>query len=142
MNIPKGTLIVNETKTNKIVLDGSNEDPVLFTNITASGNVIAANVEADAFITKSDVKFKRNIESLDNCLDKIIALEGKHYNYIHEGDRIHNGYIAQDVQKILPHVVHQNTGGELHIAYAEIIPLLTESVKELYNMVKASKETH
>jgi hypothetical protein len=40
------------------------------------------------------------------------------------------GLIAQDVEKVLPEVV-MTSGGEKSIAYAELIPILIEGIKEL-----------
>jgi hypothetical protein len=47
------------------------------------------------------------------------------------------GFLAQDVQKILPNVVYTDQNGVLSVDYISIIPLLVESIKELTARVKS-----
>ena len=114
---------------------------VLETNekVLLENNVLSApTVEADAFITKSDKEFKENIENVTSCLEKIIKLEAKSFNY-KDQDQTHIGFIAQDVEKIIPEVVTKDNKGNLYVAYNEIVPLLSEAIKELHIMFKNNK---
>tara|TARA_B110000977_G_C11089494_1_gene496145 strand:- start:1252 stop:1716 length:465 start_codon:yes stop_codon:yes gene_type:complete len=95
-------------------------------------------LEADTIITKSDVQFKENVSDLTNCLDKIIQFKSKSYNYIHDESKLkHNGFIAQEVQTIVPDVVLKDMYGNLFINYIELIPLITDSISELNNKINA-----
>jgi hypothetical protein len=95
-------------------------------------------LEADTIVTKSDVKFKENIENLENSLDKILKLSGKNYNYIHDEKKVnHNGYIAQEVQTVVPNIVLKDMYGNLFVNYIELIPLITDSIGELNKKVEA-----
>jgi len=114
---------------------------VLETNekVLLENNVLSApTVEADAFITKSDREFKENIENVTSCLEKIIQLEAKSFKY-KDQDQTHIGFIAQDVEKIVPEVVTKDNKGNLYVAYNEIVPLLSEAIKELHTMFKNNK---
>ena len=112
----------------------TNEKVLLENNV-----LIAPTVEADAFITKSDKEFKENIENVTSCLEKILSLEAKCFNYKDNQEQKHIGFIAQDVEKVIPEVVTKDDKGNLYVAYNEIVPLLTEAIKELHAMFKNSK---
>jgi len=96
-------------------------------SVTASGDVIAF----------SDLKLKRNIRPLQNSLAIACALNGVTFNWNgmdgHETVKTHNGYIAQEVQYLIPNVVIEQSNGLLGIAYQKIIPVLSSAIKELNN---------
>lgn len=111
---------------------------VLETNdkVILDGNILRApTVEADGFITKSDVDFKENIKNVSNCLEKILALEAKSFNYKDDVDKTHVGFIAQDLKEVIPEVVTKDQNGNLYVSYNEIVPILTEAIKELHAMI-------
>ena len=115
---------------------------VLETNekVYLEGSVLRAPIiEADGFITKSDNKFKENVENVTSCLEKILKLEAKSFNYI-GNDTKHIGYIAQEVKEIVPEVVTEDEKGTLYVSYSEIIPLLSEAIKELHAMIQETKK--
>lgn len=62
------------------------------------------------FITNSDRRIKKDIQDLDDqeCLNKLLALQPKKYKYIDthaRGDNITYGFIAQEVETVLPEAV-------------------------------------
>lgn len=98
---------------------------------------VNGTIRASSVITNSDKRFKQNITPITNALDKINAMEGVSYQFKElkkEGYNLPSeqqfGLIAQDVQKIAPHIVKEDEQGYLGIDYIKIIPLLIESVKE------------
>ncbi len=50
--------------------------------------------------------------------------------------RSHFGFIAEEVQKYYPELVHQNSKGELSVDYIGLIPLLIQTVQQLDAEVK------
>ena len=46
-------------------------------------------------------------------------------------DQQHYGFLAQDVQKLFPELVHEDGAGYLSVNYVELIPLLVQAVQEL-----------
>ena len=54
----------------------------------------------------------------------------------------HFGLIAQDLQKIYPELVYEDTDGYLSVNYTGLIPLLIQSVKELKAEIDALKTTN
>lgn len=49
----------------------------------------------------------------------------------------HFGFVAEEVQKYYPELVHQNSKGELSVDYIGLIPLLIQTVQQLDAEVKA-----
>lgn len=41
------------------------------------------------------------------------------------------GFIAQEVEKVLPELVHTDTNGYKSVAYINVVPVLVEAVKTL-----------
>lgn len=89
-------------------------------------------------VLTSDVKLKKNIEPLKNCLDKVLQLQGVEYDRIdYEGHEL--GLVAQEVEKIIPQVIHN--GEYKSIAYTSLIPVLIEAIKEQQQQIENINET-
>lgn len=107
--------------------------------------------------TNSDKNRKENIVKISGSLNKIKGLSGVTYNFIKtdeeklKNDSIINGtkkfsgdknafkekiekkesgFIAQELEKIIPEVVETNEKGEKFVNYDGIIPYLVEGMKE------------
>jgi len=97
-----------------------------------TGDVISTG-DMTAF---SDRKLKDNIKLIENPLDKVLQLEGVTYNRIDKEDkeRVHIGFIAQDVEKVLPELVssHKDQNGEdtKSVNYQQVTAVLAEAIKE------------
>lgn len=85
---------------------------------------ILASGDISAF---SDVRLKTDVRTIDNALNKVLALRGVYFN---KDNKANVGVIAQEVEKILPEVV-SDAGEYKAVAYANIVGLLIESIKEL-----------
>jgi hypothetical protein len=48
--------------------------------------------------------------------------------------------IAQEIEKVLPEVVHENTDGFKSVAYGNLVSLLIEGIKELSGEIENLKE--
>jgi Chaperone of endosialidase len=80
----------------------------------------------------SDARLKHGAESLpDGALAQVIALRPVEFSWIDTGTR-QAGFIAQDVEAVMPQAVVRREGSDLrHIDYGAIISLLTKAVQEL-----------
>lgn len=85
----------------------------------------------------SDRRVKENIRVIDNPLDKLERLEGVFYKNTMTG-RDETGLIAQDVEKVLPEVVHEVNGYKT-INYGNMIGLLIECMKDIKNILDIKK---
>ncbi len=85
----------------------------------------------------SDARLKTNIVSVSGAVDKVMSLHGVTFDYrkadfpernFPEGKQL--GFIAQEVEKIVPEVVVTNSDGYKAVAYQNLTALLTEAIKE------------
>lgn len=100
-------------------------------NMTVAGDVTAY----------SDIRVKENIETIDKALDKVLSLRGVTYNRIDSEDKSKKiGVIAQEVQNILPQVVHEQADGMLGVSYGNITAVLIEAIKEQQTQIEELKK--
>jgi len=111
-------------------------------NITGTGDItITGDVTATNFITTSDARLKSNITNITDALAKVTQLNGKQYTMYGQDDQI--GLIAQEVEQVLPQMVHTRDDmmGTKAINYQNMVALLVEAVKELQTEIKGLKGT-
>ena len=103
-------------------------------DLTVSGDVVA-------FGSPSDKKLKENIKPINNALDTVKKLQGVTFDWKNKNDILDigsdYGFIAQEVQKVLPDLVRENDNNRLSLRDKGIISVLVEAVKELSAKVEA-----
>jgi hypothetical protein len=107
------------TTTQKLEVDG---------NIMASGTITQA----------SDIRLKTNIQTIDNALDKVQRLRGVYFNSSTPSSQRHLGFIAQEVESIVPEAViapDDNPSSLKSVAYGNLVALLCEAIKDLTERV-------
>lgn len=83
-------------------------------------------------VSTSDARLKNNIIPIRDALHKVLSLRGVNYNWKDTG--VYDmGLIAQDVQNVIPEVVHSDENGILSINYAKLTALLIEAIREMVN---------
>jgi len=106
-----------------------------FNGIIESSGAIRAGADVIAFYS-SDKNLKDNLNKIEsnNIIDSIDSYE---FNWNSKSDRDGKGYgfIAQEVQEVLPHVVKENNNGYLGVDYIQFIPLLVKEIKDLKTRV-------
>lgn len=86
----------------------------------------------------SDIKIKKDIKTIENALEKVEKLNGIEYTNIRNNSN-EIGLIAQEVEKVIPQVVNYDKENELKmVAYANLIPLLINAIKELNKKISKS----
>jgi hypothetical protein len=91
---------------------------------------VSGSIRATGSITaNSDVRLKKNIERIENALQKVSEISGYTYNTIYDEDR-HAGVIAQEIDKVLPEIVNKGNDGLMGVEYGNISALLIEAIKE------------
>ena len=112
--------------------------------ITSGGNIlmgtttdngerlyVSGSIRATGSITaNSDARLKKNIERIENALEKVGQISGYTYNTIYDEDR-HAGVIAQEIDKVLPEIVNKGNDGLMGVEYGNISALLIEAIKDL-----------
>ena len=104
------------------------------------GQTIAGNLTLSGTLTiNSDARLKENLTPLTGALDKVKALTGYNYNRI-GSDKLEMGVVAQEVQKVAPELVLEDSEGTLSVSYQNMVALLIEAVKEQSAEIAALKE--
>lgn len=104
------------------------------------GQTINGNLTLSGTLTiNSDARLKENLTPLTGALDKVKALTGYNYNRI-GSDKLEMGVVAQEVQKVAPELVLEDSEGTLSVAYQNMVALLIEAVKEQSAEIAALKE--
>jgi Chaperone of endosialidase len=98
---------------------------------------VVGKVYANSVISQtSDRRLKNRLSVIEDPLEKIKTLTGYTFNRLDLPDAPREaGLIAQEVQAILPEVVHQNTEGFYSIAYGNLAGLFVESIKSLESRI-------
>jgi hypothetical protein len=99
---------------------------------------IVGNITATGSCCSSDRRLKCNIAKIDSSLIIINRLQGVIYDWDWRSFPNRNflkdrqiGLIAQDVEKVLPEVVHEDSDGYKSLSYDKLTVVLIEAIKEL-----------
>ena len=121
----------------KFVPAGSVKAHINATSFICAGDVVA-------FGSPSDISLKENIQPINNALDKVSKLKGVTFDWKQSDSLLEIkediGFIAQDVQKVLPELVRENEDGKLSMRHQGVIPILVEAIKELKAEIEELKK--
>ena len=126
----------------------------LYSNFFSSANNIyfvlggsyVSYIASNGTYNVSDERLKENVTDLTGSLDKIKQLRGVNFTWKDSNRGVGNniGFIAQEVESIIPEVVNDgglpnDENGEApmkHVSYEHLVPHLVEAIKELEARVK------
>jgi len=94
-----------------------------------SFNPSTGTLSSTVMTGSSDERLKTNIETIQDPTSTISQLRGVSFNRIDNGLKDY-GVIAQEIEKVLPDVVHTDADGYKTVSYSSIIGFLIEAVKK------------
>jgi len=120
--------------------DGNRERLVIFhdgevrAKSTVSCSLLRSSGDVVAFYT-SDERLKDNVKTISEPIYKLQQLRGVEYEWndkqdIYQKGTKDSGILAQDVEKVLPQLVQENSNGYLGVRHDRLVGLLIESVKD------------
>ena len=117
-------------------------------NLNSDGDLhVDGIVQSGGTTLTSDIRLKKNILPLNKALNVIQKLNPVSYQKKQtiESDNYsinENGFIAQELQKVLPMLVHESTDKEklLSVNYTAIIPILTKGIQEQQAQIEELKK--
>ena len=120
----------------------SSKELTLTNGYATSGNIYALG-EVTAY-SASDVRLKENINSIVSALPTIDRLNPVTYNWNSTAKELNNtktdnleyGLIAQELEQVLPELVHPLYSNYKAIDYIKLIPLLIKGIQELNKKIK------
>jgi hypothetical protein len=110
-------------------------DLIITGNVSVTGNVTAQDVNS-----LSDVTLKTNIQPISGIESVLFGLKGYEYDW-KNGSGHSYGFLAQEVEKVLPNAVKTGADGLKAINYMMIIPFLVETIKQMGSEIKDLKQT-
>jgi len=106
-------------------------------NLTGGATNLTTDANGNIIRDPSDIKLKKNINTLEGSLDRVLALRGVSYDWKDTdrfGTQTEIGFIAQEVELIVPEVVRD--GGEyMSINTRNLIAIAVGGIQELYEIV-------
>jgi hypothetical protein len=105
---------------------------------------VQGNTYSSGGYTSSDIRWKKDLQPLGNILPSVLKLNGYHYNWRtdefpdmnFDNDR-QIGLVAQEVEKIFPELVKNDSKGYKAVSYEKLSVLLLEGLKEQENKIEA-----
>jgi hypothetical protein len=104
---------------------------------------VDGNIKASGTITPSDRSLKHSVEPVSGALETIAALRPVIYQWkdtLRFGERRGYGLIAQEVEPVVPSVVHGGNGREYALDYVKLVPVLIGAGQEQQAQVAALTE--
>jgi len=105
----------------------------------------SGKIKANAYMTYSSQRFKKDVEVIDNPIETIQNLRGVTFTW-KKNDQKDYGFIAEEVGKELPIIVEwdsknsENPPQAMSMDYTRIIPFLIEGIKSQQNQIDNLKD--
>jgi hypothetical protein len=120
----------------------STEGYICFTNQGVISGAIQPGghlVMAGDVVAYSDIKFKKNVETIKDALSIVNKMRGVYYDHVTTNEH-KIGVIAQEVKQQAPELIHTEADGTLGVAYGNMGALLLQAINELTERVKALED--
>jgi hypothetical protein len=106
---------------------------------------VNGDITANSVAGTSDIRFKTNIRTVENALNKVKMLRGVYFNWNQKafpekefGAQDEMGFIAQEVEKIVPEIVTKDNTKEEYrsVKYDKLVALLVEAIKQQQQQIE------
>jgi hypothetical protein len=113
-------------------------------NSGAIGSITQNGTTAVAYNTTSDYRLKENVVPLTGAVDRFNQLQVRRFNFIAEPDRVVDGFIAHEVQAVVPEAITgekdavDDDGKPVYqgIDQSKLVPLLTAALQEAIGRIE------
>lgn len=99
-------------------------------------DVSLSSILYSGLVQRSDARLKRNIRPLDSVTSKLLELTGVSYEWKEGKPGTQYGFIAQDVERVLPDLVTSDQRGYKGVDYIALIPFTVEAIKAQQNQIR------
>lgn len=94
----------------------------------ASGNFTAGVITVTDLNSTSDRELKENINTINDPMSVLNQIDGVGFTWKHSGEQSY-GVIAQELEKILPELVHEVDGYKM-VSYIPLMSFLIQAIKQ------------
>jgi hypothetical protein len=108
-------------------------DVTIQQTLTVVGNTLVQGTLTET----SDISLKENILPLESSLDKVMKLNGVSFNKKATPNVKEIGFIAQEVEAIIPDLVTETSEGIKTVSYSRVTAVLVETIKEQQAQIDA-----
>lgn len=98
-------------------------------------NPSTGTLGATIFNSLSDVTLKSNVKTIENASSVVANLNGVEFTW-NDNNKKSAGVVAQEIEKVLPHLVETDRAGVKSVNYSGIIAYLIEMNKELLGRIE------
>ena len=119
--------VMQSATSDKDIIFKGNDGGAVITALTLDMSAAGAATFNNDVTAFSDERLKSDIETIDSALDKVTNMRGVTFD---RDGRRGTGVIAQEMQKVMPEVVHDE-GEYMSVAYGNLVGVLIEAIKEL-----------
>ena len=112
---------------------------------SGSSKVVIDSVDVqitNGITVSSDIRLKENFEPMSNALELVSQLNGLYYTWKKDAgtDKPRKlGFIAQEVEKVIPELVKTDSEGMKSVDYVSVIPVLVEAIKHQQKQIDELK---
>lgn len=125
----------------------SSRDILGFSNPNGVVGAIETNGSSTSYNTSSDYRLKENVVDLTSATTRLKQLEPKRFNFIADADTTVDGFIAHEVQTVVPEATtgtHNEVDDDGNpvmqgIDQSKLVPLLTAALQEAITEIETLK---
>jgi hypothetical protein len=111
-------------------------DVAIQQTLTVVGNTLIQGTLTET----SDISLKENILPLESSLDKVMKLNGVSFNKKATPNVKEIGFIAQEVEAVIPDLVTETNEGIKTVSYSRVTAVLVETIKEQQAQINELKD--
>jgi len=109
-----------------------------------AGNPVNVQVDVNGVLVRtSSIDIKEDVQSLPYGLNEIMLLHPSKFSYIDKykyGEGYDIGFIAQDVNNVIPEAVGTGIESDIFMDSVKLIPVLTKAIQEQQALIKALEQ--
>ena len=117
----------------------------IYKNANGTVGGIRVSGSSTAYDTSSDYRLKENVVEMTSALDRVNQLQPKRFNFIADADTTVDGFLAHEVQDIVPEAISgekdavDDEGNPEYqgIDQSKLVPLLTKAIQEQQAQIEA-----
>jgi hypothetical protein len=125
------------------VPSAASRTPMSFRNPNGEVGTISTSGSSTSYNTSSDYRLKENVNYDFTALDRVAQLKPARFNFITDADTTVDGFLAHEVQDIVPEAIHgekdavDDEGNPEYqgIDQSKLVPLLTKAIQEQQTII-------
>ena len=109
-----------------------------------AANPVAVEVDANGVLVRtSSINIKEDVQNLPYGLNEVLLLQPSKFSYIDKykyGEGYDIGFIAEDVNDVIPEAVGTGVDSEVFMDKSKLIPVLVKAIQEQQTLIKSLEQ--